>query len=310
MPKAEQLKAANSGAPRSAPASLRALRWALGITAAFCLVEAVGGWWTNSLALLSDAGHMLSDVAALSISLLALSFAQRPPTEQKTFGYHRLEIVAAFVNGLAMWLLVGLVWREAYLRFYQPLAVHPEGMVAIASAGLVVNLAVMLILRRSRRENLNVRAAFVHVLGDALGSIGALVAGLTMWLTGWMQADSIASAAIGALILYSSWGIVRESLDILMMGTPREINLAEVQAYLRSFPNVQDVHDLHVWTLTSGMYELTAHLVVLDGTDTRRLLEQVQRGLKDQFGITHITVQLDPQEACEEEFRSHARPGS
>lgn len=309
MREAEPLNATDPGTLRSAPSHLRPLRWALGITVAFCILEAVGGWWTNSLALLSDAGHMLSDVVALSISLLALSFAQRPPTEQKTFGYHRLEIVAAFINGLAMWLLVGLVWREAFLRFHQPAVVHPEGMIAIAASGLGVNVAAMFVLRRSRRANLNVRAAFVHVLGDALGSLGALVAGIVMWLTGWMQADSIASIGIGALILYSSWGIVRESLDILMMGTPREIRLPEVDAYLRSFPAVQEVHDLHVWTLTSGMYELTAHLVIPDGVEPRPLLEQVQRGLKDNFGITHITVQLDPHEACEEEFRSHARPG-
>ncbi len=306
--------AAGNARSRPDPAASRPftqpLRWALVVTAGFCAFEAAGGWWTNSLALLSDAGHMLSDVVALSISLLALWLAERPPTASKTFGYHRIEIVAAFVNGLAMWLVVGLIWHEAYTRFLEPPAVHSQGMLAVAAAGLIVNVAVMLLLHRAQRQSLNVRAAFVHVLGDALGSLGALLAAATMWWSGWMRADSIASFLIGGLILYSSWGVIRESLDILMMGTPRELSLREIDRYLRSLPGVREVHDLHVWTMTSGMYQLTAHLVVAGSTDSRSLLPQVQRGLRDQFGITHITVQLDPQDACEVEFRSHARPAS
>jgi cobalt-zinc-cadmium efflux system protein len=292
------------------PPPRAALRWALVLTAGFCLVEAAGGWWTQSLALLSDAGHMLSDVAALSISLLALWLAERPPTARKTFGYHRIEIVAAFVNGLAMWLVVGLIWHEAYRRFWQPPVVHTAGMLLVAAAGLGVNLAVMLLLRRSHRQSLNIRAAFLHVLGDALGSLAALFAAAAMRWGGWMRADSVASFAIGLLILYSSWEVIRESLDILMMGTPRELDLAEIDAYLRELPGVDDVHDLHVWTMTSGMYQLTAHLVVRSGAEARALLAEAQRGLRDRFGINHITVQLDPLDACDEEFRSHARPAS
>jgi cobalt-zinc-cadmium efflux system protein len=279
----------------------------LAITAVFCLVEAIGGWWANSLALLSDASHMLSDVAALGIALIASWLATRPPTETKTFGYHRLEIVAAFVNGLAMWLVVGFLWREAALRLWETPEVHAQGMVAVASLGLGVNVLVLALLRRGSRENLNIRAAFVHVLGDALGSVGALLAGLGVWIWGWHWADAAVSVGIGGLILYSSWGVVRESLDILMMGTPRELSLSAVDALLREYPGVLEVHDLHVWTMTSGMYELTAHLVVRDGIDHRALLEQVQTALRDRFGITHITVQLDPEDACSEEFRLHRR---
>ncbi|GIW44679.1 MAG: cadmium, cobalt and zinc/H(+)-K(+) antiporter [Candidatus Binatia bacterium] len=283
------------------------LLWALVLTASFCAIEALAGWWTNSLALLSDAGHMLSDVVALSIALLAAWLAARPPTETKTFGYHRLEIVAAFVNGLAMWLVVGLIWHEAYHRFWNPPRVAAEGMVAVASLGLGVNGVVLWILRRASGESLNVRAALVHVMGDALGSVSALIAGVALWHYGWAWADPTASFTIGGLILYSSWGIVSESLDILMMGTPREISLAEVDRTLRSLPGVVDVHDLHVWTMTSGMYELTAHLVVRPDVVHRTLIEQTQASLRDRFGIAHITVQLDPEDACAEEFRRHAR---
>lgn len=250
---------------------------------------------------------MLSDVVALSIALLAAWLAARPPTETKTFGYHRLEIVAAFVNGLAMWLVVGLIWHEAYHRFWNPPRVAAEGMVAVASLGLGVNGVVLWILRRASGESLNVRAALVHVMGDALGSVSALIAGVALWHYGWAWADPTASFTIGGLILYSSWGIVSESLDILMMGTPREISLAEVDRTLRSLPGVVDVHDLHVWTMTSGMYELTAHLVVRPDVVHRTLIEQTQASLRDRFGIAHITVQLDPEDACAEEFRRHAR---
>lgn len=280
---------------------------ALVLTAGFCAVEALAGWLTNSLALLSDAGHMLSDVAALGIALLAAWMATRPPTETKTFGYHRLEIVAAFVNGLAMWLVVGLVWHEAYHRLWSPPAVFAEAMIPVALLGFGVNATVLWVLHRSAGRSLNVRAAMVHVVGDALGSVSALVAGLAIYAYGWAWADPLASFCIGALILFGSWKIVRESLDILMMGTPRELSLAEIERTLCSVPGVVEVHDLHVWTMTSGIYELTAHLVVRSDAAQRPLLERVQTLLRDRFGIAHITVQLDPEDACAEEFRRHAR---
>lgn len=283
----------------------RALMITLAITGSFCLVELIGGWLTNSLALLSDAGHMFADVAALGVSLFAMRLAQLPPTETKTFGYHRVEILAAFINGLALWLVVGLIFSEAYSRLLDPPHVQSSSMLAIAVVGLLINLASMRILHSSQGESLNVRAAFVHVLGDALGSLGAIAAGFVMLTTGWYLADPLVSVLIGLLILYSSWGIVRESVDILMMGTPRELSLAEIEGCLRSIGGVHEVHDLHVWTMTSGMYQLTAHLVINRDCEARAVIDAAQNQLRDRFGIGHTTVQLDPEDACAEEFRVH-----
>ena len=283
----------------------RALAITLAITAMYCLVELVGGILTNSLALLSDAGHMFADVGALAISLFAARLSRLQPTASKTFGYHRVEILAAFVNGLALWLVVGLIFREAYQRFHQPPVVHSVGMITIAAAGLAVNLFGLQILRHSQATNLNVRAAFVHVLGDALGSIGALVAGVMMLIWGWYIADPLVSVGIGLLILYSSWGIVRESVDILMQGTPREMRLQDIEQCLLAIAGVREVHDLHVWTLTSGRYLLSVHLVVSPGDAMRAVIDTAQTQLRERFGIGHSTVQVDTGEGCTEEFRAH-----
>jgi cobalt-zinc-cadmium efflux system protein len=264
-----------------------------------------GGILTNSLALLSDAGHMFADVAALAISLFAAHLSQLQPTASKTFGYHRVEILAAFVNGLALWLVVGLIFNEAYQRFHQPPVVHRVGMIIIAAVGLAVNVFSLRILRHSQAANLNVRAAFVHVVGDALGSIGALLAGVMMLLWGWYVADPLVSAGIGLLILYSSWGIVRESVDILMQGTPREMRLQDIEQCLLAIAGVREVHDLHVWTLTSGRYLLSVHLVVSPGDAMRPIIDAAQTQLRERFGIGHTTVQVDTGEECTEEFRAH-----
>ncbi len=277
----------------------------LAITATYCVVELVGGIVTNSLALLSDAGHMFADVAALGISLFALRLSQLPPNPSKTFGYHRVEILAAFVNGLALWLIVGLIFHEAYQRFRDPPAVRSAAMIAIAAVGLVVNLASLLVLQRSQAESLNVRAAFMHVLGDALGSVGAIVAGVVMLTSGWYLADPLVSAGIGVLILYSSWGIVRESVDILMQGTPREMRLQDIEQCLLGIHGVHQVHDLHVWTLTSGRYLLSVHLVVAGNNEPRPIIDAAQLRLRERFGIGHTTVQVDPEDECTEEFRGH-----
>ncbi len=283
----------------------RDLTITLVITATYCLVEVAGGVLTNSLALLSDAGHMFADVVALGISLFAARLSQLPPTASKTFGYHRVEILAAFVNGLALWLVVGLILHEAYQRFQSPPAVQSAGMITIAAVGLAVNLASLLVLRHSQAESLNVRAAFVHVLGDALGSVGALVAGVVMLTSGWYVADPLASVGIAVLILYSSWGIVRESVDILMLGTPREMRLEDVEQCLLGIDGVREVHDLHVWTLTSGRYLLSVHLVVSREDAARRIIDAAQTRLRERFGIGHTTVQVDPEDECTEEFRAH-----
>jgi len=288
----------------------RDLTIALAITAGYCVVEFIGGWVTNSLALLSDAGHMFADVGALSISVFALRLAQRPPTASKTFGYHRGEILAAFVNGLVLWLIVGLITREAYERFFAPPAVRSAGMIAIAVVGLGVNLVSMWVLRRSHSTSLNLRAAFVHVVGDALGSVGAIVAGIAILGWNWTLADPLVSIGIALLILISSWGIVRESVDILMQGTPREMRLADIEQCLRGVPAVCEVHDLHVWTLTSGRYLLSVHLVIDNAAaalpdTTRRVIDTAQTQLRERFGIGHTTVQVDAGGTCSEEFRGH-----
>lgn len=283
----------------------RALSITLAITAGYCLVELAGGIFTNSLALLSDAGHMFADVAALGISLFAARLSRLPPTASKTFGYHRGEILAAFVNGLGLWLIVGLIFNEAYQRFWDPPTVHSLGMIVIAAVGLVVNIVSLQLLRHSQAESLNVRAAFVHVLGDALGSIGALAAGVVMLAWGWYIADPLVSVGIGVLILYSSWGIVRESVEILMQGTPREMRLEDIEQCLRTIDGVREVHDLHVWTLTSGRYLLSVHLVVTAGDATRAVIGAAQTRLRERFGIGHTTVQVDAGEECTEEFRAH-----
>jgi cobalt-zinc-cadmium efflux system protein len=283
----------------------RDLTIALAITAGYCVVELIGGWVTNSLALLSDAGHMFADVGALGISVLALRLAQRPPTASKTFGYHRGEILAAFVNGLILWLIVGLIAREAYQRFVDPPVVRGAGMIAVAVVGLGVNLASLWVLRRSRAASLNLRAAFLHVLGDALGSVGAIVAGIIILLWDWPLADPLVSIGIGVLILVSSWGIVRESVDILMQGTPREMRLADIEQCLLGIPGVCEVHDLHVWTLTSGRYLLSVHLVVGNHEAGRRVIDSAQTRLRERFGIGHTTVQVDAGAECSEEFRGH-----
>ena len=209
----------------------RPLAIALGITFLYFVVEVIGGIYTNSLALLSDAGHMLSDIGALSLSLCAFQISRRPATPQKTFGYHRLEIVAALVNGLVLWLIVGVIFHEAYQRFFTPPEVQSRGMLIIATIGLAVNIVAGFILYKSHHESLNVHSAFLHVVGDALGSVGAMIAALIMISTGWYLADPLISFFIGALILYTSWGLIRESADILMQSVPRGIRLEEVQKF-------------------------------------------------------------------------------
>ncbi|HEX7409027.1 MAG TPA: cation diffusion facilitator family transporter [Candidatus Binatia bacterium] len=283
----------------------RDLTLTLVITASYCLVEFGGGMLTNSLALLSDAGHMLADVAALGLSLFAIRLAQFPPTASKTFGYHRVEILAALANALLLWVIVGLILYEAYHRFLDPPLVKSAGMIAIASIGLAVNLVSLVVLRRSQAESLNVRAAFVHVLGDALGSVGAVLAGIAILVADWYVADPIASVGIGLLILYSSWEIIRDSVDILMQGTPRGLRVEDVEQCLLGIEGVRQVHDLHIWSLTSGRYHLSAHLVICGENEPHSIIDAAQTRLCERFGIDHTTVQVDREVECAQEFRVH-----
>ncbi len=280
----------------------RPLAIALAITFLYFVVEVAGGIWTNSLALLSDAGHMLSDVAALGLSLLAFQISRRPATPQKTFGYHRFEIVAALVNGLVLWLIVGVIFHEAYQRFFTPPAVQSLGMLIIATTGLGVNIAAGLTLYSSHHESLNVHGAFLHVVGDALGSVGAIIAALVMLSTGWYLADPLISLLIGGLILYTSWGLIKESADILMQSVPRGIVLDEVQNSMESVSGVLKVHDLHVWAVTSGVFTLSAHAVINGDRDFHQVLSEMEKALSEKFDIRHTTIQLETKSREAEEF--------
>ncbi|MFQ5917788.1 MAG: cation diffusion facilitator family transporter [Candidatus Binatia bacterium] len=271
----------------------RRLKFALAITSVYFVAEVVGGFLTNSLALLSDAGHMFSDVAALGLSLFAFQMARRPATIKKTYGYHRLEIFAALINGLTLWLIVGIIFHEAYRRLFDPPEVQSLGMVVVATLGLGVNIAAGFILYGSHRESLNIRGAFLHVLGDALGSVGAIVAGIIMLLTGWYLADPIISILIGGLILYTSWGLIKESVDILMQSVPEGISLDEVQRAMESIRGVLKVHDLHVWAVTSNVFTLSSHAVIAGEADLHQVLNEVERTLRDRFKIEHTTIQLE-----------------
>lgn len=280
----------------------RVLKLALGLTGSYCVVELVGGWLINSLALMSDAGHMLSDVGAIGLSLFAAYVAALPATSQKTFGYYRAEILAAFVNGLALWLIAGVIFHEAYHRFLNPPEVRGQGLLLIASVGLGVNLLTAWLLSPFRGRSLNLRGVFLHVMSDALGSVGAITAGAVILLTDWYWADSVASLGIGLLILLSSFGLVRDSMDILMQATPRHISLEEVQKVMEEVEGVQRIHDLHIWTLTSGIFTLSAHAVVDGEWDPHILLDELEGRIQDAFGIKHITIQLEPQDRQQNEL--------
>ncbi len=274
----------------------RPLKLALALTGGYSIVEFVGGWLTNSLSLFSDAGHMLSDVTAMGLSLFAAYISTLPVTSQKTFGYYRAEILAALLNGLSLWLIAGVIFREAYYRFFSPTDVHGHGMVLIASIGLVVNVISAGLLRDSHHTSLNLHGVFLHVLSDLVGSIGAIVAGVLIVWTGWHWVDPLTSVFIGLLILVSSFELVRESVDVLMQATPRHIDLAEVQRTLEAIEGVKRIHDLHVWTLTSNLFTLTAHAVVNSNHDQHALLDSLEKTIHERFGIDHITIQLEPQD--------------
>jgi len=279
----------------------RVLRAALALTGSFFIVELVGGWLTNSLALLSDAVHMFTDVGALTLGWFSLWVADRPPSESKTYGYHRAEILGAFINGLALCLVVVWIASEAYARLQTPPAVRSAAMTLVAGIGLVVNLICARLLTPRSGSSLNLRAAFLHVLGDLLGSVGAITAGLVMLWTGWYAADAVAAFFCAALIMISALGVVREAVDILMEGVPRHIDLDQLRAELEGVSGTDRVHDLHVWTLTTGQYALSAHAVIDGSVDGERILEQMRALLAGRFHIGHVTIQLERANPCEPE---------
>ena len=274
-------------------ASRRALATVLALTIGFTVVEVVGGILTGSLALLADAGHMVSDTFAIALALTALTLARRPSTARRSFGFQRAEIIAAFVNGLALVLVSGWIVWEAISRLDDRPELLGGWMLAVALVGLLVNAAGAAVLARSERESLNVEAALRHVVADLLGSVGVLVAALVILLTGWTIVDPLLSLLIAALIVWSAWGVLRDSTSILMEETPSGIDADAVAHAILGVPGVTNVHDLHVWTITSGFDALAAHVLVGRGEDCHGLRRDIELVLRERFAITHTTLQVD-----------------
>ena len=267
---------------------------AMGITAAFFVIELVGGILTNSLALQTDAFHMLTDVVALAYALVAVWLAQRPVTLKRTYGYYRVEILSAFLNGIFLWAVVIFIFYEAVQRIQRPADVQSLNMLIIAVLGLVANGLVAGVLARSRNESLNLKGAFLHVVADVLGSVGAISAGLIMFFTGWYQADPIASIMIGVLVFYSSGKLVRDSVNVLLEGVPSHIDVSAVERRILGMKGVKNIHDLHVWSIAdTKICCMSSHVVVEEGTNGKELVTKLIDILNEEFGIDHTTIQLE-----------------
>jgi cobalt-zinc-cadmium efflux system protein len=268
------------------------------------VAEIVGGLLSNSLALLSDAGHMLVDALALSISLIAIWIARRPADTVKTYGYHRVEIMAALTNGVILVLVAVFIFYQAYQRLLEPAEIDAALMMGIAAVGLVANLTGMLLLRGARHSSLNIKAAFWHILGDTISSFGVIVGGIIIAVTDWTIVDPIIAIVIGTIILWGAVRLVRESSDILLEAVPGHIQMEEVGRVMMDIPGVRDVHDMHIWTITSGIYALSAHVLIDDQTVARsaEISRAVERELARRFNITHTTLQLECEkcESCSE----------
>ena len=279
--------------------SFKRLSMTLGLVALYMVAEVVGGLFTNSLALLADAGHMLSDASSLALALFALWIAQKPRSPERTFGYHRTEILAALANGITLVAIAIFIVVEAWHRFQSPEEVDGRTMMWIAVGGLVVNLAGLWILHKGRDESLNVRGAWLHVLADTLGSVQAIAAGALIWWFGWNIADPIASALIAVLVAWSSWTLLRDSVNVLMEATPRHIDVIEVKEALLTVTGVVDVHDLHVWTITSGFESLAVHARI-EGRSPPEILRELRGIIRERFDIEHSTIQLEEGEGGSE----------
>ena len=284
----------NAGGPLDRGPQPKRLWIVLILTAAFMVVEVVGGVLANSLALLADSGHMLADVGALALSLIAMRLALRPPSVERTFGYVRMEILAALVNGATLLVISGWIVWEAWGRLSAPQEVDGPLMMGVAGVGLIVNVVGAGLLHTHAEENLNVRGAYLHVLGDLLGSIGAITAGALILLTGWTPIDAIVSIIIAGLILLGAWRLTKEATGVLLEMVPPHVDMEGVLGDLQSIPNVHNVHDLHVWTLTSGFVALSGHGVLDDPTHHQRVLDEIRDRMKLR-GIGHVTFQLEPE---------------
>jgi cobalt-zinc-cadmium efflux system protein len=277
----------------AASRSRAALAATLALTVAFMLVELVAGLWTGSLALVADAAHMLTDAGALALALFASWIAARPPTPEKAYGYYRAEILAALVNAVVLLVVAGAVLYEAWGRILAPSPVLAGPMAVVAAAGLAVNVTGAWLLHRGASESLNVRAAYLEVVSDALSSLAVLTAAVIVIITGLTVADPLASAGIALLIVPRTWRLLRQAVNVLLEGTPAHLELTEIEAAMAGVAGVRRVHDLHVWTLTSGREAMSAHVVVADVRESERLLEELHAVLHARFGIDHTTIQLE-----------------
>ena len=283
-------------------ADKRRLKLVLVAVAIYCAAEFVGGYFTNSLALMTDAVHMLTDIAALSIGLLTLWISTRPATGGKTFGYVRAEFLGAFFNGIFLWLLVAFIWLEAFHRLHTPENVSALPVMGIAVVGLIVNIFSAWMTYDGGEGGMAVRAVFLHAISDLIGAGGVFISGAVIYFTGWSAADSMVSFLIGALVLYGSWGLIREGIDILMESVPSNIDLDQLREDLLAVEGTSEVHDLHVWCLTSREFALAAHAVVSPEADQDRVLSDMHQLLEVKFKIRHMTVQL------ERDSRRHREP--
>jgi cobalt-zinc-cadmium efflux system protein len=268
-----------------------------GLTSAFLLIEAAAGLWTGSLSLLADATHMLVDAGGVLLSLLAVWFAERPATPAKTYGYYRVEILAALVNGVVLCVMAVAILVVTYERIWQPPPVPGGPILVVAALGLAVNLIGLWLLRRGAAESLNVRGAYLEVAGDAVSSALVILAGLIIVFTGWTLADVIAGALIALFILPRTWALLRQAVNVLLEGAPPHLDVTEIESALCAAPAVRRVHDLHVWTLTSGREAMSAHVVVDAGAPADRILEELHLILHTRFGIDHTTIQIETEPA-------------
>lgn len=282
----------------------RALRLALFVTATFLLVEVVGGIVSNSLALLADAGHMLTDVGALGLSLFVAWFSRQAASPQKTYGYLRWEILAALLNGAALLVISLWICVEAVLRFQAPEPIGSGLMLAVAVAGLLVNMAAAWVLHGSHEHNMNVRGAYLHVLGDLLASVATIAAAVVIRTTGWLEADPVASILSTILIVRGAWRLVSEAVNVLLEATPAHISVADVRQRLAGIAHVESVHDLHVWTVTSGIVAMSAHAIVREAEHHQQVLESVHDAMRD-LGIGHVTMQLERCDMSDRELHLH-----
>ena len=274
-----------------------------GLTTLYLIAEVIGGLWTHSLALIADAGHMLTDAGGLALALFAISYSEKTATPEKSYGYYRAEILAALINAMILFFISGFILYEAWQRFQQPPTIRSLPMLIVAAVGLAVNLIGMKLLATGSKGSLNVKGAYLEVLSDMLTSVGVIAAAVIMMTTGWFWIDPLISAGIGLFIIPRTWSLLRESVHILMEGTPLHVDLKALKNAMKQIKGVQEVHELHVWTLTSGLDSMSAHVSLEPGCrgEGDRILSGIQGLIKDQFQIRHSTIQLE-EEGCKEPF--------